>query len=106
MKRVQLNYINGKTHDILSGVALGESARKQNDFDSLDLQPDPVEIEIPEKVISVNSSFFSGAFQKSIKTLGVEKFRKQYVFLCDDIIRQNIENGIFNIVKTFDLVGG
>ena len=38
--------------------------------------------------------------------MGEEKFREKYVFECDEVIKLNIENGIFNIVKTIDLLGG
>ncbi len=104
--KIVLNNINNTEYRILSGVELGEIARKQFDFDRLDNLEETIEIMIPDEVLSVNSSFFSGAFQKSIKILKIDKFRERYHFICDDIIRQNIENGIFNIEKTLDLLGG
>lgn len=106
MDIINLNVINGKKYKVLSGVDLGEKARKEFNIDLLDTQNNQVEFIIPDDVYSVNSSFFSGLFQKSIKTLGVNEFKARYIFSCDEIIRMNINNGIFNIVNTLDLLGG
>lgn len=106
MKRINLSIINEKQYKVLSGVELGETARNYFKLDEEDNNNETVTIEIPDDVYSVNSSFFSGAFQKSIRKLGEEKFREKYIFECDEVIKLNIENGIFNIVKTVDLLGG
>lgn len=106
MDIIKLNIINGITYKVLSGVDLGVSARKAFNLDLLDSQGNIVTFRIPDEVYSVNSSFFSGMFQKSIKTLGEKVFRERYIFECDDIIKMNIENGISNIVNTMDLLGG
>ena len=106
MDRIDLSKINGKKYKVLSGVELGEKARVEFNIDLLDKQKNEVEFFIPDDVYSVNSSFFSGLFQKSIKALGVNEFKNRYTFTCDDIIRMNIDNGIFNIVNTLDLLGG
>lgn len=106
MDRLDIHDIYGKKYKVLSGRKLGEDARKYFNLDLLDTQRNEVVFVIPEEVFSLNSSFFSGMFQKSLKLLGEEIFRQQYLFECDDIIRLNIENGIFNITGTSDLLGG
>lgn len=106
MDIININEIKGRKFKVLSGVDLGKEAREFFNLDLLDSQSNIVTFKIPDSVYSVNSSFFSGLFQKSIKTLGEKQFRIQYIFDCDDIIRLNIENGIFNIVNTLDLLGG
>lgn len=106
MDRIDLSTINNKKYKVLSGVELGKTARKCFNLDLLDSQKNIVEFYVPDDVYSVNSSFFSGLFQKSLKALGEKAFREQYLFDCDEIIRLNIENGILNITKTFDLLGG
>lgn len=106
MDRIDLSKIGGKKYKVLSGVELGEKARAEFGINILDSQKNEVEFFIPDDVYSVNSSFFSGLFQKSIKILGVNEFKNRYTFTCDDIIRMNIDNGIFNIVNTLDLLGG
>ena len=104
--KIILNEINGSNHKVLSGVDLGRTARISFELDKLDSSDDTITINIPDDVISVNSSFFSGLFQASILKLGEQRFREHYLFECDEIIRMNVDNGIFNIVKTLDLLGG
>lgn len=101
-----INKIQDKTYKVLSGKDLGEKARTYFNLDLLDSQSNIVTFIVPDDVFSINSSFFSAMFQKSIKTLGIAKFREQYIFECDEIIRKNIENGIFNIIGTSDFLGG
>lgn len=104
--KIILNKINDSNYKVLSGVELGRTARTSFGLDDLDSSNETVTINIPDEVISVNSSFFSGLFQASILKLGEQGFREHYLFECDEIIRMNVDNGIFNIVKTLDLLGG
>lgn len=104
--KIVLNKINNSDYKVLSGVELGKTARTFFKLDELDCSAETITISIPEDVISVNSSFFSGLFQASILHLGEQAFREHYTFECDEIIRMNVDNGIFNIVKTADLLGG
>lgn len=105
MKMIDLSRHNGQIYKVLSGVDFGEEVRKKLDLDRLDTQPDLVVFSIPECVYSLNSSFFSGLFQKSIKRLKEQGFREKYQFECSPVIRKNIEDGIFNIVNTLNLLG-
>lgn len=104
--KIDLNQIDGSNYKVLSGVELGKTARIFFKLDELDFSKETIIICIPDDVISVNSSFFSGLFQTSILKLGEQIFREHYIFDCDEIIRMNVDNGIFNIVKTLDLLGG
>lgn len=106
MDKIDMSIIKNEKYKVLSGVDLGKEARKQFNLDMLDKQDNQVTFLIPDDVFSVNSSFFSGLFQVSLKNLGEENFRKIYKFECDEVIKMNIENGIVNIVKTTDLLGG
>lgn len=106
MDRIDLSVINGKKYKVLSGVDVGVAAREAFNLNLLDSQDNIVTFFVPEDVFSVNSSFFSGLFQISLKKMGEKKFREKYIFECDDIIMMNIENGIINIIKTSDLLGG
>ena len=74
----------------------GEKARKDLKLDEFDKNDESIEIIIPDDTLSVNSSFFSGMFQKSLKELGEEEFRKKYIFKCNKklIIEVNIEKNI------------
>lgn len=103
--RIDLSYIEGNRYKVLSGADFGERVRKIFRLDEMDKNGDVITIYVPEYVYSLNSSFFSGLFQKSITTLGEKKFREKYQFECSDIIKENIEDGIFNIVYTLNLLG-
>lgn len=94
MDRINISVIDGKKYRVLSGVDLGRHAREEFRLDLFDKQQNEVVFFIPEDVLSVNSSFFSGLFQASLKNLGEKEFRKRYKFECDNIIMMNIENGI------------
>ena len=94
MDRINISVIDGKKYRELSGADLGRYAREEFRLDLLDKQQNEVVFFIPEDVLSVNSSFFSGMFQASLKNLGEKEFRKKYKFECDNIIMMNIENGI------------
>ena len=105
MNRIDLSKYNGRTYKVLSGAELGKEVRKALNIDTLDNQADAVTFYIPESVYSLNSSFFSGLFQKSISNLGEKKFREHYKFECAEIIHENIEDGIFYILNTMNLLG-
>jgi len=103
MKAINLGECNGQIYKVLSGVDLGSAARAHYKLDDLDKDPTDVQVIIPEYVYSVNSSYFSGLFQRSLLSMGEEKFRQKYIFECDSIIRKNVEDGIFYIINTKDI---
>lgn len=105
MEKIDLSKHKGKKYKVLSGADLGIEVRKNLRLDRSDKQSGVTTFWIPDDVYSLNSSFFSGLFQKSIRTLGVDKFREKYKFECSPTIRENIEDGIFNIVNTLNLIG-
>ena len=106
MDRIDLSKHKGKTYKVLSGADLGKEVRETLNIDLLDMQANQVLFYVPDYVYSLNSSFFSGLFQKSIRQLGEKKFREQYLFECNEIIKENIEDGIFYILNTLNLLGG
>ncbi len=65
----------------VAGRPRGERVRELLQLDKLD-QRDDVEydVEFPQFVVSVMSSFFLGLFDVSMLTLGVERFRAKYHF--------------------------
>lgn len=70
---------------ILAGRDRGERARKEEKLDSLDRAEEvEVTVVIPEHIYSVNSSFFLGMFDRSIRALGAEGFRRRYKFVGPD----------------------
>ncbi len=104
MDKIDLSVIQSKKYKVLSGVDLGVLARKHFKIDDLDTQSAPVTLVVPKDVFSLNSSFFSGLFHDSIVKLQEKGFREKYIFECTDIIRKNVENGIFYVLNTKNLL--
>ena len=102
MKEYNLSIYKGEKFKVLSGADFGKEVREEFKMDELDAQTDEVLFYVPDYVYSLNSSFFSGLFQKSIRALGEQKFRQKYHFKCSSIIRENIDDGIFNVLNTLN----
>ena len=77
---------------VLSGRPKGETIRARLRLDREDDDPQPVKILVPAEIVSLNSSFFLGLFDASVKKLG-DGFEKKYVFECTPIIRADVEKG-------------
>lgn len=105
-KKIDISKFDGKAHRVLSGADAGEDMRKRCELDRIDREEQQIVLEVPEDVISLNSSYFSGLFQKSLVLLGEQKFREHYQFQCTGLIRENIEDGILYILNTLNLLGG
>jgi hypothetical protein len=65
---------------ILVGRERGEAVRKALNIDEVDRSHEEVDVLIPDWVYSVTSSFFLGLFEKSIKELGEDEFRRMFHF--------------------------
>jgi hypothetical protein len=85
---------------LISGRKKGESARKHWNLDALDKAPGIVEVKVPEKVITLNSSFFLGMFTQSVRALGPDQFKKKYVFTGHAAIESDVNSGILQALKT------
>jgi hypothetical protein len=85
-------YRSGKSR-VFSGRDRGEAARRDADLDRLDRSHEKVRIIVPHDVRSVNSSFFLGMFEDSIKQLGEEEFMRKYSFegpAIEDALRYGV----------------
>lgn len=88
---------------VLSGRKIGKEHRKKFHLNRLDEEDDIINIIIPDDIYSINTSYFLELFGPSIRKLGEDKFRKKYVFECDDVIRLNIEDFIELALKNSDV---
>jgi hypothetical protein len=88
--------LTSKDSRVFSGRRRGEFARKKFKLARLDKLDEVVEVLIPSDIYSVNSAFFLACFGESIRTLGEEKFKKKYLFLCPDFLRKGI-SGYINL---------
>lgn len=81
---------------VFSGKDFGMKVRKELDLDGLDSTDTKVIINIPNDIISLNSSFFLGLFGPSVRKLNKYGFKYKYIFNYNDdlILEVSIENGI------------
>lgn len=93
------NYKKEKSR-VFSGRTEGNKVRERLKLDELDNKPEEVILSFPEDIISLNSSFFLGAFGPSVRKLGKENFKSKYKFECSEFIKRSIEDGIERALKT------
>lgn len=102
MPRVDINLgeFSSDGIGVLAGRGLGEAARARYQLDALDRQADSeLQIEIPDFIYSINSSFFLGMFAESIRSLGEAEFRRRFKFVGDDADRI-VDDGIRKALRT------
>jgi hypothetical protein len=87
---------------VLAGRDAGREARRLAKIEALESAAAPgdtIEVRIPQRIISVTSSFFLGLFAESIRRLGVEGFRARYRFTGKPI-EQVVEDAIRSVELT------
>lgn len=90
---------------VISGRDLGEEQRKKFGIDNKDMDSNNYIIAIPKNIVSVNSSFFLGAFGKSVRMLeSKEKFLKKYEFDCNENALITIMDGINDALNNVDIL--
>ena len=92
-KIIDLGVYSTKESIVLSGRPKGEGVREELHIDELDVSRDEFIVKIPDRIISLNSSFFLGLFTGSIKRLGISAFESKYTFECRDVVLEDIERG-------------
>lgn len=100
MKRIDLNKFHQSGNIVMSGRPKGEQIRSELNLDRLDADPEAVEVDVPEEVVSLNNSFFLGLFGPSVRNLGEGQFRSHYKFRCAPPIVKDIDSGIHESLKT------
>lgn len=101
-KVIRLEKMLKEGSKILSGRDEGKIARQKTNLEQIDINNDIVKVEVSENIYSINPSFFLGMFSMSYKKLGEDRFREKYQFICNDVIRSNIEEGIARAKREFD----
>lgn len=87
---------------VLSGKETGKLYRDYLKIDELEKTDEVIELTVCDDIISFNTSFFLGLFEKSkdnLKTLC--DFKRKYKFVCDDYIKKDIEDAM-DILYRFD----
>ncbi len=91
---INLNCHRSKDVIVFSGRPKGQALRQKLELNAFDKTPDTAVVNVPDDVVSLNSSFFLGLFAESVKSLGEKQFRTKYIFECPDEIREDIDDGI------------
>lgn len=84
---------------VFAGRTRGANVRAKARLDELEADGDVIQVLVPEGTFSVNSSFFLGMFEQSIRRLGETEFRNRYKFMGADI-DETIEDGIAEAQKS------
>lgn len=97
------NYISNE-ETALVGRDNGRNLRnvlssKGIDLAHLETIHEKINIVIPEHIVSMNRSFFLGAFADRAKILGKTEFTKKYYFVTSDHIQKKIEDHIEYAIK-------
>lgn len=91
---------------VLSGRDLGDKQRTKLDIDQLDIDDNKYSIIIPKNIVSVNTSFFLGAFGKSVRYFkSKENFLEKYEFICHENAFLTITDGITDALNNIDVLG-
>ncbi|MDK1046285.1 MAG: hypothetical protein QGM45_11450 [Anaerolineales bacterium] len=80
MKTIDLGQYRDEGRNSFSGDDRGRQVRSAIGVDRLDELSERVVISAPDDVRAITASFFQGLFEQSIRKLGVEGFRRHYIF--------------------------
>jgi hypothetical protein len=68
-------------------------------LDEIESQNEKVNVIIPNHIVSMNRSYFLGAFADRVKILGKSEFIKKYQFLTSEHIQKKINDHVEYAVK-------
>jgi len=63
-------------------------------FSELEDKYESISLIIPDKILTINKSFFLGLFETRIQKLGTDGFQKKYKFKASDRIQKKIKRYI------------
>jgi hypothetical protein len=101
---VNLEQYQPQNSKVFSGRESANDVRKKLNLDEEDKKSRILTIQIPEDTFSINASYFLELFGASVRTLGEKKFREKYVFICTNIIRRSIDDGIERALKSSNIL--
>ena len=92
------NIKNRESIIVISGRNLGKEQRKKLKIDDKINKYETIEIEIPNNIYSISSSFFLGMFGDIVRSYKTkEKFLEKFNFNCSDSLKNNINDGINDV---------
>lgn len=84
---------------VFTGRERGRRAREQLRLDQHDLSNEVVEMNVPDDVYSITSSYFLGFLGKSVRLLGREGFRQKYLFVAPAHVEDKIDDWITRALR-------
>ncbi|MBO5292732.1 MAG: hypothetical protein J6B10_06075 [Lachnospiraceae bacterium] len=82
--KVELGKYRSSGAQVFSDRMKGIQARKELKLDDMDEREGKVCVVIPSDTWSINSSFFGGLFEGSLKKMNKTQFREKYEFIFND----------------------
>lgn len=79
-RKIDITRFRGPNSTLFVGRDTGNQARRELKLDILDNNDQVIQFEIAKDTTSIAPSFILGLFSKSIASLGVERFKKKYLF--------------------------
>jgi hypothetical protein len=88
--------------NVFIGRPRGEKVRRLSKIDDVYLTNDIIEIIIPDDIASINPSFLEEFLENVVKKLGVDGFKKKFVFVNNGQYKINIDldDAIDRILRT------
>jgi len=105
MKTIDLSHYHAQGTIVLSGRPKGAALRDTLNLDKLEQGGEQIQVVVPEEVVSLNSSFFSGLFGPSVQRMGEDQFRQIYLFKGHSSLQEDVDAGIKEALKTSNPLG-
>lgn len=101
---VNLETVIDQNETALVGRENGREARKRllrnkMALEELEEKFDHIVVQIPKRIVSMNRSFFLGAFADRVKALGKDEFSEKYIFETSEHIKNKIADHVDNALK-------
>lgn len=89
---------------VLSGRPIGLKKRISIKLENLEKTYDKIIVDIPDKIDSINTSFFLGFWAPSVLEMGKEGFLEKYEFKCNEYARSKIMSNIDYTLKNINVL--
>ena len=103
--QIDLSELVGQDGVVLAGMERGAAARTLFTLDELDATMDDVVITAPESLEAISTSFVQGFLAGSLKTLGEAQLRKKYRFELNDLLKEDITDGLKRLLMKRKIAG-
>lgn len=103
--QIDLSKLVGQDGVVLAGMERGAAARTLFKLHELDSALDDVVITAPASLEAISTSFVQGFLAGSLKTLGEAQLRKKYRFELNDVLKEDIADGLKRLLMKRKIAG-